>query len=173
VTVTRLAVVFSVLTVACSGTTTPVVTPGQVVIVGDTTFRTREGGVIDVSVHRTFREHDATGTAALHGMALEAAQRSALVGVATARAWLSIVAALAATDAPATYEAAQRGIDELGTMYRGANGSRHIIDDTGHAILLARMAADRGDHVGAGEALTKVLRDRVEIYLRTFQGTVE
>ena len=165
-----------VLVLAAMGCSSPAMAPktapGQVVISGDATFRTREGDAIDVSVKRTFYEHEAIGTATLHGMTLEAAEHSRLVGVATARAWLSIRTALAA-DPRAAYEAARRGIDELGTEYRGAKGTRHIIDDTGNGILLAKMAMQKGDDVGAAEQMTKVLQDRIAIYLRTFAGFVE
>ena len=162
-----------ILIAACSGPTmAPVERPGQVVVSGDTTFRTREGGAIDVSVKRAFRDHDATGTATLRGMTMAAAQRSALVGVAAARAWISIVEALGPEPA-AAYEAARNGVDELGTEYRGGGGSRHIIDDTGHAILHASVAAEAGDHASAAAEVTEVLRERVAIYLRVFKGDVE
>jgi hypothetical protein len=139
---------------------------------GDTTFRTREGGAIDVTVHREFRGHDATGEVTLRSMTLEAAQRSTLVRVAAARAWLSIEAAMS-SDPRAAYEAAQRATEELGTEYRSAGGSRHVIDDTGHDILRARMASQDGDHARAAALMTGVLRARIELYLRAFPGTVE
>lgn len=167
---TRLVVVVAG---ACSGSSkAPIVAPGQSVVVGDATFRTREGGAIDVNVKRTYGEHDATGTATLHGMTLDAAEHSALVGVATARAWLAIEAALG-SDSAAASAAAQHGIDELGTAYRDMKGSRHIMDDTGNGILFAKAAADNGDQAGAADELTKVLRERVAIYLRAFAGMVE
>lgn len=169
---TRLALLLSLVIGACAGSRTAAVPPGQVVRSGDTTFHTRDGGAIDVTVRRTFRGHDATGTATLRGMTLEAAQRSALVRVAAARAWLSIGAALAA-DPPAAYEAAQRGTEELGTDYRATRGSRHVIDDTGHNILRAKMAAQDGDHVRAAEIITGVLRARIALHLRASQRTVE
>jgi hypothetical protein len=168
----RLAIALSTMISACAASATPVATPGQVANLQDATFRMRDGGAIDVSVRRAFRGHEAAGAATLHGMTLEAAQHSVLVGVATARAWLEIEAALAA-DPLAAYEAAQHGIDELGTEYRGVGGSHHVIDDTGNAIRHARMAAESGDHAGAAEELTEVLRERVAIYLRAFKGAVE
>ena len=149
----------------------PVVAPGQVVVAGDTTFRTRENSAIDVSVKRTFQTHEATGTATLHGLTLDEAQHSGLVHVAAGRAWLAIADALA-DDPAAAYEAAQRGIADLGTDYRGAKG-HHFMDDSGNMIVLAKMAAEQGDQAGAAQTLTKVLGDRVALYLRAFAGKVE
>jgi len=149
----------------------PVVAPGQVVVAGDTTFRTHENGAIEVSVKRSLQTHDATGTATIHGLGLDEAQHSGLVHVAAGRAWLAIAAALA-DDPAAAYEAAQRGIADLGTDYRGAKG-HHIMDDSGNTIVLAKMAAEKGDHAGAAQTLTKVLNDRVALYLRAYAGSVE
>ena len=149
----------------------PAVAPGQVVVAGDTTLRTREHNAIEVTVKRSFRTHDATGTAILHGLTLDEAQHAALVGVAAARAWLTIEAALA-SDPTAAYEAAQRGIADLGTDYRSAKG-HHIMDDSGNTIVNAKVSAEKGDLAGAAQTMTKVLNDRVALYLRAFDGAVE
>lgn len=159
--------------VCCGGTNAPLNQPGKIVVVGDTTFRTREDDAIDVSVARTFQGHRATGVATIQEMTLDAAQRSSLVRVAAARAWLSIHGALA-SEPPAAYEAARRGIDELGTEYRNVTRrGRSLIDDTGQIILLAEMLAERGDMAGAADQLSKVLRARVDMCLRVFKGSIE
>jgi hypothetical protein len=146
--------------------------PGHIVTVGTATFRTRDGAVIDVGVERAFRDHSATGRATLHGFTVEAAEHSTLVSVATGRAWLTLATALV-NDPMAAYEAAQHGIDELGTSYRDVKGSRHVIDDTGQDIILAKMAAERGEYAAAAETMLKVLHTRIDIYVRTFVGSVE
>ncbi len=148
-------------------------TPGQVVVAGDTTFRTGEGNAIEVAVVRRFNDRDATGVATLRGLTLDEAQRSPLVHVAAARAWLSLQQALAA-DPEAAYDAARRGIEELGTEYRySPRDGRNVIDDTGHSIRLAEMAAERGDKAAAAAELGEVLRTRIELYVRAYRGRLE
>jgi hypothetical protein len=89
------------------------------------------------------------------------------------RAWLTIHKAHA-NDPAAAYEAARRGIDELGTAYRAAHrGGRHIIDDTGQKIRLAEMAAAQGDLPRAASEAAEVLQLRVDMYVRAFDGSVE
>ncbi len=105
------------------------------------------------------------------GVRLPKAGRSALIGVPSARAWLAIGASL--VEPAAAYEAARRGIEELGAEYRGIPGPRHIMDDTGHSILLAKMAVEQGDHADAAERMTTVLRWRVAAYVRGFKGAIE
>jgi hypothetical protein len=161
------AVLAMTISAACGSHDRPVVRPGQTITVGDTTFRTHEGDRIEVSIVRTFHDQHATGVAMLHGVSLEAAQRSPLVRVAIARAWLSIAQTLA-TEPAAAYEAARRGIDELRTEYRKAG----IIDDTGQWIRLAEMAANADDIGTAASQLIKALRERVDLYLHVFHDSV-
>jgi hypothetical protein len=149
-----------------------VVAPGQVVVDGDSTFRTREGNAIDVSVVRHFGGRDATGVATLRGMTLEDAQRSPLVRVAAGRAWLAIQQALA-TEPNTAYDAGQRGLEELGTDYRGKRNGKNVIDDTGQAVRIAESAAGRGDFPTAAAKLGEVLQARLELYVRAFEGKVE
>ena len=148
------------------------VAPGQVVVDGDTTFRTREANAIEVSVVRRFDDRHATGVATLHGVTLQDARRSPLVRVAVGRAWLAIQGALASEPAVA-YDAARRGLDDVGTEYRGRRKDRNLIDDTGQAIRIAESMAQRGDLTGAAAKLGEVLQTRVELYLRAFEGQVE
>jgi hypothetical protein len=166
----RLVLAFALA--ACSGTSKPVVTPGQVVVACDTTFRTHENNAIEVSVVRKHGGKEATGVATLHDMALDAAQKSPLVGVAAGRAWLSLENALASEPA-AAYEAARKGIDELGTAYRTKRDGKHVTDDTGSTLKLAEMSAAQGDLARAAEQTADVLESRIETYLRVFKGSVE
>ncbi len=167
----RILVVFLIAT-ACSGSTmTPNTTPGQVAIVGDSTFRTRDAGSIDVNVKRRFAAHEASGSAVLHNMTLDVAQTSPLVGVAATRAWLSIENVV--VEPTEAYEVAQRAIDELGTAYRDVKGPKHVIDDTGNSIVFAKTLAAKGDYATAAKELTSVVRDRLAMYLRVFSKDVE
>jgi len=143
-----------------------------VIVDGDTTFRTREGNAIDVSVARRFGGRDATGVATLRGMTLDEAQRSPLVHVATGRAWLAIQQALA-PEPNTAYDAGRRGIEELGTDYRGRRNGKNVIDDTGQTVRIAESAADRGDFATAAAKLAEVLQARLELYVRAFEGKVE
>ncbi|NVB82336.1 MAG: hypothetical protein HOV81_28410 [Kofleriaceae bacterium] len=148
------------------------VTPGQVVVAGDTTFRTHENNAIEVSVVRRHGGKEATGIATLHDVALDAAQNSPLVGVAAGRAWLSLEHALTSEPA-AAYEAARKGVDELGTAYRMKREGKHVIDDTGSTLKLAEMSAAQGDLGRAAAQTADVLASRIEMYLRVFKGSVE
>lgn len=159
--------------VCCGGDRAPLNRPGQVVVIGDTSFRTRDERAIDVTVVRTFQGHQATGVATLHELTLDAAQRSSLVRVAAARAWLSFYGVLA-SEPSAAYEAMQRGIDELGTEYRSTTRrGRQLIDDTGQIIRLAQIRAQRGDMADAASELFKVLQSRVAMSLRVFKGSID
>jgi hypothetical protein len=62
---------------------------------------------------------------------------------------------------------------ELGTHYRVKRDGEQVIDDTGHSIRLAEMAASGGDLSGAAAALSGVLQTRLEMYARVFRGTIE
>jgi hypothetical protein len=158
---------------ACGGPTQPPpMRAGQVVVAGDLTLRTRAAGAIEVSVRRAFREQTATGMATVHGLTLDAAQRSPLIGIAATRAWLTIIAALA-DDPAAASEAAERGLDDLGVAYRGGCGTHHVIDDSGLDVLRARQEAKRGNPAGAAAGLTTVLRTRLDRYLRLCRELVE
>lgn len=168
----RFGLPLALLLGSCSPPSHKHVVPGQIIVAGDITFTTREENSIAVSVVRKSGEQHATGAAVLHGMTVEEARTSALVGVAKGRAWLSLATTL--SDAQAAYAAAMQGIAELGVEYRNVKkGGRYIIDDTGQAILLARMNAEKGDHVRAVSAVVTVLRERLEIYRRVFSGSVE
>jgi hypothetical protein len=148
------------------------VIPGQVIVAGDTTFTTREGNAIDVHVTRALGEQQGTGAATLHGMTLEEARTSVLVSVAKGRAWLAIATQL--SEASATYDAAMRGLDELGLEYRNVKRKgKYITDDSGQTVLLAKMSADKGDYAKAAAGLLSVLRERIQVYLRVFDGSVE
>jgi len=157
---------------ACSGTNKSVVTPGQVVVAGDTTFRTHEGNAIEVRVVRKHAGKEATGVATLHDMTLDAAQHSPLIGVAAGRAWLSIKNELA-SDPSAAYEASRNGIDELGTAYRAKRDGKHVVDDTGNTLKLAEMSAAKGEMARAADETAGVLQLRIDTYLRVFKGSVE
>jgi hypothetical protein len=150
-----------------------VVKPGQVIVSGDTTFRTRERNAIEVATVRRFNDRDATGLATLHGLTLDDAQRSPLVHVAAGRAWLSLHEAFA-SEPQLAYETAHRGIDELGTAYRDRPRDGHnLIDDTGQAIRLSELAANVGDLAAAAAEMGEVLKTRIELYVRAYRGTVE
>ena len=148
------------------------VAPGQEVVDGDTVFRTREANAIDVSVVRRFGGRDATGAATLHGMSLDDARRSPLVRVAVGRAWLALHGALA-SEPNVAYDCAGRALDEVGTDYPKRRDGRNLVDDTGHAIRIARSMAERGDVAGASAELGEVLKSRVELYIRASDGKVE
>jgi hypothetical protein len=169
----RLALMFAATFASCSHPpTNSVVTPGQVYVVGDITLTTREHNAVDVTVIRTFRDHHATGTATLRSMSVDDAMGSRLVNVAKGRAWLAIAGEL--TEAPAAYDAALRGLEELGTDYRSAKGKgKHIIDDSGQSLRLAKISADKGDHAVAAAEVMNVLRERIRIYVRVSDGAVE
>jgi hypothetical protein len=156
---------------ACPGPRKVTVDPGQVITLGDTVLRTRDGDVIDVAATRDAAGHEKIGTAQLVGVALEEAKTSPLLGVAAARAWLAVVAEVAATDPEAAYRAGLRGIEELGTGYR-SRGSRHVMDDTGNDLRFAKSDADAGDFGAAAERVRGVLNERVEIYLRVYGDRV-
>jgi hypothetical protein len=169
----ELLLVLVLVGAACSGGKGPVVAPGQIVVDGDTTFRTREADAIDVLVVRRFSDREATGVATLHGMTLDDARRSDLIRIAAARAWLSLGQALT-DDAAAAYEATGRGIDELGTGYRAVKrDGKHVIDDTGSKLKLAEMSAAQGDVSRAAADAADVLRSRIAIYVRVSSGSVE
>lgn len=156
----------AVLLVACSGPVRPAVTPGQVAVVGDATFRARDDGRISVTVTRRFEAHTASGTAVLEGMDLETATRSVLVRVAAARAWLAITEALGSEPAR-RYLAAQRAVDELGTEYRRAHPS--LIDDTGKHLQMAHVLLQQGDQAAAADELVRAVQSRLDLYLRCFR----
>lgn len=169
----RLAFVLAALLASCSHPPGKKnVIPGQVIVVDDTTFTTREGNAIDASVIRRFGERQATGAATLHGMTLEEARTSVLVSVAKGRAWLAIATQL--SEASATYDAAMRGLDELGLEYRNVKRrGKYVTDDSGQTVLLAKISADKGDYARAAASVMDVLRERIRIYVRVFDGAVE
>lgn len=158
------------LLVGCSGTgpANPVAVPGQVVVVGDATFRTRVDGGIDVTVVRSFENGTGSGVATLRAMDLPTAERSPLVRVAIGRAWMQVVDAL---DPKRRYDAIKRAIEEVGTDYRKARPN--LIDDTSKHLNIAKVLIDQGDAEGAGAEAIETLRARIGIYLRTFHGQVE
>ena len=156
----------AVLLAACPGPVKPSVTPGQVAVVGDASFRARNDGGISVTVTHTFEGHTASGTAVLEGMDLETAKRSVLVRVAGARAWLAITEALG-SDPARRYLAAQRAVDELGTEYRKARPT--LIDDTGKHLQLALVLVEQGDQAAAADELVHAVESRLALYLRCFR----
>ena len=168
----RLAVVLMVGLAACSHPPMKQIAPGQVIVAGDATLTTREGNAIEVSVTRALGDHHAEGRATLHGITVEDAKTSRFVAVAKGRAWFAIATALA-SEPPLAYDAALRGIDELGTDYRAKRDGKLVIDDTGQTLMMAKMAAGKGDHAGAAADATKVLRLRIDLYVRAFAGAVE
>jgi hypothetical protein len=170
--VRRVLVVAAFLAACSSPGEPPPMRAGQVVVAGDATLRTRDAGAIEVSVRRAFRDKTATGMATLHGLTLDAAQRSPLIGIAATRAWLTIATTLADEPAAAS-EAAERGLDELGIAYRGACGTHHVIDDSGLDVLRARQEAERGNEAGAAAGLITVLRTRLDRYLHRCREFVE
>jgi len=151
---------------ACSSPARSGLTPGQVVVVGDTEFRVRMDGRIAVTVTLTFQGHAASGTALLEHMDMEAAKRSVLLRVAGARAWLAIVQAVG-SDPSRRYLAAQHAVDELGTEYRKAGPN--IIDDTDKHLQIAHFYAERGDQAAAADELVRVVQARLGLYQRYFQ----
>lgn len=169
----RLALVTLLALSACGNRKGPVVMPGQVVVAGDVTYHTQTGNTIEVRVMRKWQGHEATGVARLRGMTLEAAQKSPLVGVAGARAWLTILGQLTG-EPTAAYDGAKHAIEELGTDYRyRKRDGKYVIDDTGNRLKLAAMSAEKGDIASAAHDAQKVLEERVELYLRMFEGSVE
>jgi hypothetical protein len=141
-------------------------TPGQVVVMGDTVFRVRADGTIAVTVTRTFQGHVASGSAVLENMDIEVAKRSVLLRVAGTRAWLAIVQAVG-NDPSRRYLSAAHAVDELGTEYRKAGPN--IIDDTDRFIQLARVFAERGDQTAAAAELVRAVNARMALYQRYFQ----
>ncbi len=73
----------------------------------------------------------------------------------------------------AAYKVGLRGLEELGTGYRVKRNGKHITDDSGQNVLLAKMFADKGDHAAAAAEVIKVLRGRIGIYPCVFEGAVE
>jgi len=168
------ALAIAVLTcVACCADHPPIVQPGQIVVDGDTRFQTREGNAIEVTTIRRLHGHEATGAATLHGLALDDARRSPLARVAAGRAWHAIASALAAQPA-AAYDAARKGIAELGTAYRSApRGHHNVIDDTGSTLRLAERAAAQGDVATAARLAGETLQLRLDAYQRVFRDALE
>lgn len=80
--------------------------------------------------------------------------------IAAARAWLAVArAAMAVGARPQGFEAARRGVEELGDGY--AVGS-DVEDDTSLKLLAAEQANDEGaEH--APTAMMRVLEDRIGV----------
>lgn len=163
--------VCAIALVACSCPRRVTVAPGQVIALGDTVLRTREGNIIEVTATRAASGHEKTGTAELLGVSVEEAKTSPLLGIGAARAWLAVVSTVAPMDPEAGYRAALRGIEELGTGYR-SRGSRHIMDDTGNKLRFAKSDADAGNFTAAAERVRAVLSERVETYVRVYSDRV-
>jgi hypothetical protein len=166
----RLTIAILLVLSGCPAAPRPAPTRSEVVVAHGMTFRARDGGAVDVSVTRAFAGQTATGAATLRGVDLEAAKRSRLTRVAVARAWLRLAALYA--DEPRTIsEIARRGLDELGTDYRFKK--RRIIDDTDNTLHIADELAAKGEEALAAQSRLRVLRSRVEIYLRYYRGQIE
>ena len=151
---------------ACSAPTRSGLTPGQVVTIGDTELRVRADGRILVTVTRTLQGREASGSAMLQNMDIEAAKRTVLLRVAGTRAWLAIVQAVG-TDPSLRYLAAQHAVDELGTEYRKAGPN--IIDDTDKYLQIAHVFAERGDQTAAADELLRAVHARLLLYQRYYQ----
>lgn len=151
---------------ACSAPARSGLTPGQVVTIGDTVLRGRADGRIVVTVTRTLQGREASGSAMLENMDMEAAKRTVLLRVAGTRAWLAIVQAVG-TDPSLRYLAAQHAVDELGTEYRKAGPN--IIDDTDKYLSIAHVFAERGDQSAAADELLRLVHARLTLYQRYFQ----
>ena len=145
------------------------VTPGQVVVAGDTTFRTHEHDTIDVTTRRLFEDVSGTGSVRLHGLDLDTAKRSIWVRIAGARAWLAIASQL---EPQRAYAACRRGLDELGSMF-DLPRKPMIMDDTGNYIHIADDLASRSDFKPAADELVKVIQTRIVIYVKKAAGTAE
>lgn len=158
----------AVVTACSSPSSRVVVVPGQVVVDGGSTFRTKDHNAIEVTVVRSLEAATGTGIALLHDMDLDTARRSPLVRVAAARAWLEIADRLK-TEPHQAYVAARRGVDELGQLYL----EKRVLDDTGNYLLGAEDAAQRGNEAGAVITVEKVIRSRIALYVRGYRGLVE
>lgn len=80
-----------VILTACAAPREPLFSPGQVIELRDGVLRTRDAWTADVSVHRTFAEHEAEGTVELRDIRLDVARRSNVIRAAIGRAWLAIL----------------------------------------------------------------------------------
>lgn len=133
---------------ACADPPKRLVEPGQVTVVGDSTFTTGDHNTIVVTTRRTLDDASATGSVTLHDLDLDGAKRSVLLRIAAGRAWLAIAHQLA--DPQRAYDAAKRGVDELGSMLEVTH-KRHIIDDTQMHVHIAEDNAAHGDYQAATE----------------------
>jgi len=165
--------VFAVATVllavtACSAPPHVVVVPGQVVVDGNTTFRTKDQNRIEVTVLRAFESASGTGVATFHDMDLETARRSPLVRVAVGRAWLDLTSHLGA-EAHQAVLACHRALDELGQLYL----TKRVFDDSEQYLQIAEDAVAHGNEPGSIPTFEKVIRWRIALYLRGYRGLVE
>ncbi|NVB78892.1 MAG: hypothetical protein HOV81_10890 [Kofleriaceae bacterium] len=88
--------------------------------------------------------------------------------LAGARAWLAIAKALMAMPAGA-YQAARRGIAELGDDYAGPR----VRDDTGQRKRFAENRFELQHDEAAAENMTDVLLVRIKMYERRYRAEVE
>lgn len=132
----------------------------QLVAVGDTTFHMRSDGSVDVTVTRASGDARGPGRVTLVHGDLDEARQSPHLRLAGARAWLGIAERLAGTPLLA-YQAAHRGIDELGAEY----ARRGTADDTGSFILLAGTVIDTAP-ARAAALVVGVLTERIRLYVR-------
>jgi hypothetical protein len=88
--------------------------------------------------------------------------------LAAARAWLAIAEALSATPAGA-YQAAVRGVQELGPDYAG----RHVRDETTTKELFAKEDFEAGREAHAAEVMMRILGSRIKMYARKYASEVE
>lgn len=139
----------------------------QIVMVDDKTFHVRAGGDVEVTVTRAFGDTRGSGSVTLVRADLDGARRSPHLRVAGARAWLDIAKTLTGRPQLA-YQAAHRGIDELGTEY----ARRGLVDDTGNFVLMARTEIDSNPPHAASLVL-RVLATRIRLYLQRHHPRVQ
>lgn len=88
--------------------------------------------------------------------------------LAGARAWLVIAMALASTPADA-YQAAARGVSELGSNY-AASG---VYEETHVKKMTATYEHEMGHDPLAAELMVRVLRSRIAMYPQRYAAEVE
>ncbi|NVB78894.1 MAG: hypothetical protein HOV81_10900 [Kofleriaceae bacterium] len=117
---------------------------------------------IMLSESRSLNERTAVGQARVF------ATPSVHSRLAGARAWLAIAKALAQTPAGA-YQAALRGITELGPDY----AALHVRDETIEKVWIAKDLFDEQKDQDAAELLTRLLGSRIKMYERRYATEVE
>lgn len=117
---------------------------------------------VTISESRSLNERTAVGQARVF------ATPSVHSRLAGARAWLAIAKALVPTPAGA-YQAALRGVTELGPDYAALHVREHTLEDE----WLAKELFEKQKDEDAAELMIDVLDHRIKLYRRRYEAEVE